>query len=71
MTFAPEWLTGSPNLNTSNPMYFWFYLLFFNAGLWVVVPTWVLWESYHAIGSAAFISDEKVSTPNGSSKKRI
>ncbi|KAI9776804.1 MAG: hypothetical protein M1839_009355 [Geoglossum umbratile] len=52
MTFAPEWLTGSPNLNTSNFMYFWFYLLFFNAGLWVVIPCWTLWEAYHAIGSA-------------------
>jgi hypothetical protein len=26
MTFAPEWLTGSQNLNTSNPLYLWLYL---------------------------------------------
>jgi len=26
MTFCPEWLTGSPNLNTSNPLYLWVYL---------------------------------------------
>jgi hypothetical protein len=26
MTFCPEWLTGSPNLDTSNPMYLWLYL---------------------------------------------
>jgi len=52
MTFGPEWLTGSPNLNTSDPVYFWLYLLFFNAGLWGLIPAWVLWESYHAIGFA-------------------
>ena len=27
MTFCPEWLTGSPNLNTSNALYLWVYLL--------------------------------------------
>ena len=27
MTFCPEWLTGSPNLDTSNVLYFWVYLL--------------------------------------------
>lgn len=26
MTFCPEWLIGSPNLNTSNPLYLWVYL---------------------------------------------
>lgn len=26
MTFCPEWLTGSPNLDTSNPLYLWVYL---------------------------------------------
>ncbi|KAG9018742.1 hypothetical protein FRB90_010048 [Tulasnella sp. 427] len=30
MTFVPEWLTGSPNLVTSNWMYTWVYLFFFN-----------------------------------------
>lgn len=30
MTFCPEWLTGSPNLDTSNPLYFWVYLVFMN-----------------------------------------
>ncbi|KAL6704835.1 hypothetical protein ACN47E_007518 [Coniothyrium glycines] len=51
MTFAPEWLTGSPNLDTSNWMYLWLYLIFFN-GLWVVFPVWILWEAYQAISSA-------------------
>ena len=27
MTFCPEWLTGSPNLVTSNPLYLWVYLV--------------------------------------------
>jgi hypothetical protein len=27
MTFCPEWLTGSPNLNTSNALYLWVYLV--------------------------------------------
>lgn len=27
MTFCPEWLTGNPNLDTSNPLYFWVYLM--------------------------------------------
>jgi hypothetical protein len=26
MTFCPEWLNGSPNLDTSNPLYLWVYL---------------------------------------------
>lgn len=27
MTFCPEWLTGSPNLNTSNWLHLWVYLV--------------------------------------------
>ena len=48
MTFAPEWLTGSPNLDTSNFMYLWVYLIFFNM-LWVFFPLWVLYEAYSNI----------------------
>lgn len=48
MTFAPEWLSGSRNLDTSNFMYMWVYLFFFNM-LWVVIPLWVLYEAYHEI----------------------
>ncbi|EMD63825.1 hypothetical protein GGP41_005551 [Bipolaris sorokiniana] len=51
MTFAPEWLTGSPNLDTSNWMYLWLYLTFFN-GLWVIFPLWILYEAYQTISSA-------------------
>ncbi|KAL2219622.1 putative EBP domain protein [Thermoascus aurantiacus ATCC 26904] len=53
MTFAPEWLTGSSQLETSDPVLLWFYLVFFN-GLWVVVPLWVLWEAAREI-HAAFV----------------
>lgn len=27
MTFCPEWLTGSPSLDTSNALYLWVYLV--------------------------------------------
>ncbi|KAM7217435.1 Emopamil-binding protein [Rhypophila decipiens] len=37
MTFCPEWLTGDVNLDTSNWMYMWLYLFFFNT-LWVFIP---------------------------------
>jgi hypothetical protein len=52
MTFAPEWLSGSPNLDGSNWMYLWLYLVFFNAGLWVLIPGWILYEAYGRIGNA-------------------
>ncbi|XP_020849362.1 emopamil-binding protein-like isoform X2 [Phascolarctos cinereus] len=45
MTFCPDWLIGSPNLNTSNWLYLWFYLVFFN-GVWVLIPVLLLWQSW-------------------------
>ncbi|ORX95763.1 Emopamil-binding protein [Basidiobolus meristosporus CBS 931.73] len=51
MTFAPEWLTGSPSLVTENPMYLWVYLTLFN-GLWVVVPLLLLAHSYQYLQGA-------------------
>ena len=51
MTFAPEWLTGSQNLDTSNFMFLWVYLFFFNM-LWVVFPIYALYISYKDIGNA-------------------
>ncbi|KAF8423284.1 Emopamil binding protein-domain-containing protein [Tirmania nivea] len=45
MTFAPEWIVGSPNLVTSNWVYKWLYLFFFNT-LWVWFPAWMLYEGY-------------------------
>lgn len=51
MTFCPEWLTGSPNLDTSNALFFWVYLVFMNV-LWVVIPLWLMYDSYtHIAGS--------------------
>lgn len=51
MTFCPDWLMGSPSLNTSNWLYLWVYLVFFN-GVWVVVPGLLLWQSWHVLKSA-------------------
>lgn len=50
MTFVPEWLTGSSNLDTSSPLYLWVYLIFFN-GLWVILPLILLAQSFGAISS--------------------
>jgi len=51
MTFCPEWLTGSPSLDTSNALYFWVYLVFMNV-LWVIIPVWLMYDSYtHIAGS--------------------
>ena len=51
MTFAPEWLSGNSNLDTSNFMYLWVYLVFFNM-LWVWFPFWTLYEAYNNINLA-------------------
>lgn len=51
MTFCPEWLSGSPNLDTSNFMFLWVYLVFFNT-LWVWIPLWVIWYSVRDISGA-------------------
>jgi len=45
MTFCPEWLNGSPNLDTSNPLYLWVYLFFMNI-IWVGIPLWLMYDSY-------------------------
>ncbi|KAH6917697.1 ebpl-prov protein [Coprinopsis sp. MPI-PUGE-AT-0042] len=52
MTFAPEWLIGSPSLDTASPFNFWVYLVFMN-GIWVVVPLWLMYDAYVNM-SAAF-----------------
>ncbi|WAR27992.1 EBPL-like protein [Mya arenaria] len=65
MTFCPEWLTGSPNLNTSNPLYLWVYLVFYN-GLWVVIPCYLLYQSWlamsHAFSETGEVMSEKQET---------
>ncbi|MGH0126522.1 UNVERIFIED_CONTAM: hypothetical protein FKN15_028893, partial [Acipenser sinensis] len=45
MTFFPDWLDGSPNLNTGSWLYLWVYLVFFN-GVWVAIPGLLLWQSW-------------------------
>jgi hypothetical protein len=44
MTFGPEWLVENVNLDTSNFMYLWCYLVFFNM-LWVVFPLYAIYVS--------------------------
>lgn len=56
MTFAPEWLTASSQLETGHPVYLWLYLVFFNI-LWVFIPVWVLWESAKELRTA-FVAAE-------------
>jgi hypothetical protein len=51
MTFAPEWLSGSIMLNTDDPVYLWFYLVFFNV-LWVFFPFWILYAAWGEFSSA-------------------
>lgn len=49
MTFAPEWLQGSPSLNqASSWLHLWVYLVFFN-GIWVLVPGLLLLQSWAAL----------------------
>ncbi|RPB03815.1 Emopamil-binding protein [Choiromyces venosus 120613-1] len=52
MTFGPEWLSGSQNLDTSNPMYTWLYLLGMNI-IWIIIPGWICYEAYMTIVPAS------------------
>lgn len=61
MTFCPEWLTGSQNLDTSNFMFLYVYLWFFN-GLWVVMPLYAMWVAYTNI-KEAFVVSGKAGSP--------
>ncbi|KAJ9475097.1 GDP-Man:Man(3)GlcNAc(2)-PP-Dol alpha-1,2-mannosyltransferase [Pseudozyma hubeiensis] len=45
MTFAPEWLTGSEGLRTDDWLLLWGYLVVMNV-VWVVVPIWLMVDSY-------------------------
>lgn len=60
MTFAPEWLIGSLNLDTSNFMYLWVYLFFFNT-LWVWIPLWIIWYSVRDISNALSVREVRKS----------
>lgn len=54
MTFAPEWLTMNQNLDGSNFMFLWVYLVFFNM-LWVFLPLYALYVSFVDIRNACAI----------------
>ncbi|TVY71413.1 Emopamil-binding protein-like [Lachnellula suecica] len=54
MTFAPEWLTGNLNLDGSNFMFMWVYLVFFNM-LWVFLPLYAMWVSFQDMGNAFMV----------------
>jgi len=58
MTFCPEWLTGSPNLNTSNPLYLWVYLFLMNV-IWVVIPLWLMVDSYGHIANSLRVKSKR------------
>lgn len=54
MTFAPEWLTMNQNLDGSNFMFLWVYLVFFNM-LWVFLPLFALYVSFVDMQNAFMI----------------
>ncbi|KAJ9148339.1 Emopamil-binding protein-like [Pleurostoma richardsiae] len=58
MTFCPEWLTGNQYLDTSNFMYLWVYLVFFNT-LWVWIPAYAIYVASKDILDAFRVRDAK------------
>jgi hypothetical protein len=69
MTFCPEWLTGSPNLNTSNALHLWIYLFFMNF-IWVVVPLWLMYDSYNYIAKATRIHQTAANAVKAAKKQK-
>lgn len=51
MTFIPEWLSGNQYLDGSNWILMWVYLFFMNMA-WVVIPLYLLYDSFKAITSS-------------------
>ncbi|KAK6951964.1 hypothetical protein K445DRAFT_77658 [Daldinia sp. EC12] len=69
ITFCPEWLTSNYNLDTSNFMYKWVYLVFFNM-LWVFIPIYAIWVAVKDIDHAFAIREKvanKVASKSSSS----
>ncbi|EHA48710.1 hypothetical protein MCOR27_005608 [Pyricularia oryzae] len=64
MTFCPEWLTANVNLDTSNFIYLWFYLVFFNM-LWVFIPIYSIY-----VGSKDIFDAFSVRAAAGQIKKK-
>ncbi|XP_076006220.1 emopamil-binding protein-like [Genypterus blacodes] len=63
MTFCPDWLVGSPHLNTSSWLYLWVYLVFFN-GLWVLIPVLLLIQSWFDLRQLHILAQDAVSRKN-------
>lgn len=59
MTFCPEWLTGNQNLDASNFMFKWVYLVFFNM-LWVFLPLYALFHAYVDMKNAFVVRNRVV-----------
>jgi hypothetical protein len=69
MTFCPEWLTGSKALNTSNWVFLWLYLFFFNF-LWVIIPFALMYHSWVDIRDNGIAPDYTESKSRSSSSSR-
>lgn len=61
MTFCPEWLTGNINLDSSNFMYMWVYLVFFNM-LWVFIPIYAIYVASVDVFDAFKVRSARVGT---------
>jgi hypothetical protein len=61
ITFCPEWLVMNLNLDTSNFMYKWIYLVFFNM-LWVFIPAFVIAHSMRQVSAAFKVQSAKAKT---------
>lgn len=61
MTFCPEWLTGNMNLDTSNFMYKWVYIVFFNM-IWVFLPLYAMYVAFVDIKNAMLVRNGVVAT---------
>eukprot|EP00117_Sycon_ciliatum_P005052 scpid85039/ scgid9160/ Emopamil-binding protein-like; Emopamil-binding-related protein len=55
MIFVPEWIIGSPSLNTSDPLLLCFHLVFMNM-LWIVIPGALLVQSWQHISAACSVA---------------
>ncbi|RDL35409.1 uncharacterized protein BP5553_07340 [Venustampulla echinocandica] len=69
MTFAPEWLTGNQNLDSSNFMFLWVYLVFFNM-LWVFLPLYALWVAFEDMRNAFMVRNASVAKSSERQKKK-
>lgn len=68
ITFCPEWLVHNNNLDASNFMYKWVYLVFFNM-LWVFIPAWAAWVAVADI-SDAYAVRSRVTRVSASQKRK-